>query len=179
MTTRRQIPPIQARGIRQTCPTGYVIGRITALDGAAQFIPFAALGDALTKSGAIKSQTIYERLTFSAPGLFSNSQQFAMAPAPVKVKFPASVPSSVMAGSPPAGTVTFYLVYNLAAFLASGAPAGVLAQLHIVGGSPTGTVTYPNGSITINAGAILTMVMPASADAALANVVAIFVGDPL
>ena len=133
----------------------------------------------MIKTGAIKTITLHERLTFSAPGPFSNSQHFTMAPAPVNVKFPASSGgSSVSASSPPAGNVTFYLVYNLAAFLASGAPAGVLAELQITAGHNTGTVSYPNGPITITAGAILTMVMPASADAALANVVAIFVGDP-
>jgi len=53
-----QTPRAAVRGIRQTIPAGYVIGRHpSAGDGAAQMIPMSALADALRATGRIVTGT--------------------------------------------------------------------------------------------------------------------------
>ena len=160
-----RVPPIRVRGVRQVVPTGHVVGRLNAGDGAAELIPFAALGGALIAGGGVgptpKAQ--YDTLGFTAPGLFSDGQIFTLAaetPSNGTI-FPSKMRlSTATFGFAPAGNVVFYLVQNLAVFLAMGAPNGAIARLNGTGSSMTGTITW----------AAIAKYMAASANGAL-NVV--------
>lgn len=178
-----RIPPIRVRGVRQVVPTGHVVGRLSAGDGAAELIPFAALGGALIAGGGVgpTPQTQYDTLGFTAPGLFSAGRIFTLAaetPSSGTI-FPSKTRlSTATFGFAPAGNVVFYLVQNLAVFLAMGAPNGAIARINGTAGSGVGTITWLQPTITIPVGQILSLVMPAVADAAFGNVLLMFVGDP-
>ncbi|MGO9998997.1 MAG: hypothetical protein ACLPKW_14835 [Acetobacteraceae bacterium] len=169
------------RGIRDTVPFGHLAGRVSAGNGPVELIPFSDVAQAILKTGVIKSTAPpHDVLGFAAPGLFGASQQFPLAPAVAATLFPAtgSSASSFTAGIAPRGNVVFYLVQNLPLFLAMGAPAGAIARMNCSAGDNIGLVTWLGSNILVPLGQILTMVMPASADAALGNVVCQFVGDP-
>jgi hypothetical protein len=138
-----------------------------------------ALGDD-GGAGGVSAEVLHDRLTVGLTGPFSASQQFVLAPAPTATVFPSvALPTGSLAQCTVAstGAVVFYLVQNLPLFLASGAPAGAIARINFAAGVNTGTVTWL-GSVTVSAGGVLALVMPASADASFAGVVLIFVGDP-
>src|SRR5665213_1219919 len=158
-----KIPPISVRGIRQKCPPGHVIGRLTE-EGPAQFLPFNLLGQQLTKLfPGMNGKKLHDNLMFTATGPFTNGQQFTLAPANAAVHMPGSEASSAVAGIAPHGNCTMTLVSNLAAFLQNG--SGVLATIAFTGGVSAGVITWTPQAIAV--GQVLTIVMPAVADAAL------------
>ena len=134
----------------------------------------------MLQTGAIPNPTgaaFHPRLTMNLAGLFTGGQQFTAAPAPVAVRFPSAQPSVAQCDVAPTGNVTFYLVSNLPLFLASGAPAGVLATITFAAGSHNGAIAYIAQTVAQNAS--LTLVMPASPDASFAGVRLTFTGDQL
>lgn len=173
----QKIAPVRIRGARTVAPPGYIVGRTGSESGELQLISIADLGANMQKIGAVpKVQTFHPRLGITAVGPFTASQQFLAAAAPVPVTFPSlSAASFAQCDFAPHGNVTFYLCSNLSAFLASGAPAGVLATITFSAGMTTGTITYIAQVLAVNA--TLTLVMPAVADATFAGVRLTFAGD--
>ena len=170
-------PNITVRGVRQVVPTGHVVGRRSAGNGQVELIPFADLGSTLTRIGAVSRPTVlHPRLSMNLTGPFTVSQQFTAAPAPVGITFPSTATSVAECDIAPTGSVTFYLLNNVAAFMASGAPAGVLATVTFIGGATSGSITY-NGTQTVAQNSSLTLVMPATPNASFSGVRLTFTGD--
>lgn len=172
-------PPIKIRGVRQAIPPGYVLGRLDPNLGDVQLIKLSDLANQLSKTVALRNTHTPDHVTlgFQAPGPFSAGQQFTLAPATIATTFPSTRPSVATCAVTPHGAVTAYLVYDLPAFLASGAPAGVLAEVAFAASVNMGTVTWVNTPYNVVVGQVLTMVMPAAADPAFSTVLFQFIGD--
>ena len=184
-----KVPPIRVRGIRQTLPSGYALGRLNKGPGPTELIPLKGLANALVETGGVASGSStggvgsaahpsYEFLGFSGQGPFTTIQQFALAAAPRAVLFPSvagSGKSVASATSGPAASFTCVLTDDLGNFLANGSHA--LCSVHFAANAKVGTFSY-GGPLTIVAGKVLYLVMPAVADAALSGLQILFVGDP-
>lgn len=176
MTT---IPNIRVRGVRQTCPTGHVVGRLGRSDGAAQFIPLDVLAAAVS-AHQLRAAKEHDKLGVTAAGPFTALQQFTMAPAIAATVFPAATGgSTAVCAVAPHGAVTFYLVQNLPLFLSNpSAAGGIVAKIVFGAGATTGTVSFPAGNVTVPLSQQLTLVMPSSADTTFSSINLLFVGDP-
>lgn len=176
MTIQRSV-----RGIRQSCPSGYIIGRQSAGDGPAEFISFSDIGAAITSTGAIPVPVQnYAKLAITAVGPWTASQVFTLAPSSLNGTFPSAKVarvSTAKCSTAPTGDVTFYLVNNATTFFASGPPAGVVATITFAAGSTTGAIVW-NGTTSVYESDVWVLVMPASADPAFAGINLLFIGDP-
>lgn len=175
MTIQRSV-----RGIRQSCPSGYIIGRQSAGDGPAEFIRITDLGLALVNAGSVPVPIRnYDDLGVTVAGPWTASQQFTLAACTANTTFPSTSRSSTAACTvAPTGNVTFYLVANTVGFFAYGPPTGALASIYFAAGALTGTVTWLSPPVSVTKTQVLTLVMPSSADATFAGLTLLFIGDP-
>ena len=185
MGVYKKPPGIRVRGVRQTIPPGYVLGRVSG-DGQAQLISFSDLNSQLSAADGSTTTTIkaqanadYQFLGWLGTGPFASHDQYGLPPAPRAVVFPSSsapaTRSVAYAQTPATGTYTFVLVYNLAAYLTNG--SAVVATIVFTAGQNVGSITYNAADIAYQSR--LYLVMPATPDATLAGVSLQFVGDPV
>jgi len=180
MSANFSIPNISITGIRQTLiPPGYILGRADGQGrGEAQLIPLGMLGHQLVSAGIVqKPQVMYHGLGMSAPGPFSAGQQFTCAPSPSALSMPSTSKATVASATVgPTATRVFYLVNDLPAFMASGAPHGCFASITFSTGSTTGIVSTLS-TVTIAAGAVIRLVAPSPADPVLSGISIVIYGD--
>jgi hypothetical protein len=159
------VPDRTIRGIRDTIPTGYVIGRTGLTDGRAQLLPIKDLGNALVKTGAVAS----------VPQAQSNSGR----PADFAVFWP---------GKPAASQVFLQIKMTLAITLpasltGSEFSAGIAATSNYVitiskNGSSIGTLTYSSGGVAVSFASLVNLAVgdtfelagQPGTDATLANI---------
>jgi hypothetical protein len=184
MGVYKKPPDIRVRGVRQTIPPGYVLGRVSG-DGQAQLISFSDLNSQLSAADGSTTTTIkatanadYQFLGWLGDGPFASNDQYELPPGPRAVVFPsASAPAArsvAYAQTPATADYTFVLVSSLAHYLANG--SSVLATIKFTAGQNVGSITYTAGTVALQGQPYL--VMPATADATLAGVSLQFVGDP-
>lgn len=181
-----KIPDILLRGIRTVIPAGHVLGRLSSGSGQVELIPLSSLGSRLSSSGTVSGggsggtvagDVTYLGLVIAGP--VAAGKQFLCALSHRYVRYPSTLEVSVArAKTAPFGNITFYLVNDLAVFLASGAPTGALARIAFTIGNATGVVTWYNTTVTVPALTSLYVVFPASDfDPFLANIELLFAGD--
>jgi hypothetical protein len=178
-------PDVNVRGVRQTIPPGYVLGRLGGSAGPARLIPIKDLGVALQSGGILPPLPInnvpkLEFLGVSLRGPFLPQDQYEMPQLPCNVTFPSAVvalPSQTRAWAriAPTSNYSFYLVSNLSAYLANG--SSVLATVAFLAAATTGTITYSSSTL-VPKKAVLWVVGQAITDPTLAEVLLQFVGDP-
>lgn len=177
-------PIIRIRGIRQVVPSGYVLGRVSPEPGDVELIPMSALAAAaagtgvLPSGGAAAPQAPNVGTFITGPVLPGQYYELAMSPQDGLI-FPSSTEASIaVAEVASVSTVTFYLVTDLASFIATGYPDGVAASIVFSSGNTTGAVTWIAGTYTINRGEIWRVVTsPLSSDASLAGIQMMFTGE--
>lgn len=176
MTT---VPNIEIRGIRQIVPSGFVVGRTSPGSGNVELIPISSLGGQLVKSGTVapSNETIHTYLGFVIKGPVPIGAQFLGALSHRDILFPSAAVSSIARSkTAPYGNLTFWLVSNLASFLAT-PPTGAIASVAFTAGNATGVVTWLSSGI-IAGNTSLYVVFPASDfDPTMANIELLFAGD--
>jgi hypothetical protein len=176
-------PIIRIRGIRQVVPSGYVLGRVSPEMGDVELIPMSALTAAAAATGVLPSSAAAPQAPnvgtlITGPILPGQYYELAMSPQDGLI-FPSSTEASIaVAEVASVSTVTFYLVTDLASFIATGYPDGVAASIVFSSGNTTGAVTWIAGTYTINRGEIWRVVTsPLSSDASLAGIQMMFTGE--
>lgn len=153
------------RGIRDTVPPGYVIGRTGASAGRAQLLSIKDLAAALVKTGVVPT-------TPQATGNSGRPADFAIfwpgKTQPSQVYFQVEM------------TIGITLPANLlgSKFTAGGAAASNYVITINQNGSPIGTLTYTIGGVTVSfassvnlaIGDTLQLIGQATADASLSNI---------
>lgn len=176
-------PDIRIRGVRQTIPAGYLLGRLPgSVPGPVQLVSLQDIAQQLIRDAALPNPVpllLNEFLGFSGTGLFGANQAYQMPIATRNIVFPST---SAMASQSkawcsivPTSNFTVVLVSNLASYQANG--TSVLCSVLFLAGQPTGTFTYTAGPITIPARTYTWLVMPAVADPTMAGLYLQFVGD--
>lgn len=122
---------------------------------------------------------LHEFLGFFAPGPFSADENFTMAAAPTAILFPTIQPpdqSTARCGVAPTGNTEFYLVQDVAEFLADGST--LICTVTFAAGETTGTFVY-GSPVEITLDTALFMVCQTVPDDTIRNVQISFCGDPV
>ena len=176
------------RGIRDTIPSGYVLGRSSDGHGNVELIPLRNLGSAVAATGTVASPaqvtqqvaagTGFYFLGVQAKGLFASRDRLILALTPAAVTFPSATAAAgrsvAHAETAPTGAVDLILTNDYVDYLTNG--TSVLCTVHFGAGSNTGTLTYGTTTV-ISQGTVLYLVFPTGADATLANINLLFCGD--
>lgn len=150
------------RGIRDSIPAGYVIGRVSTGDGPAQLIDLATLGRGITaaQGGAAASSGTTADFGLFFSGKPSGSQivfEMVMSKA---VKLPLHLTGSqALAATAPASTATFTLNKN----------GSSIGSISIATGTGIGTFTFA-AAVTLAIGDKFQVVGPSSPDASMADI---------
>lgn len=176
------------RGIRDTIPSGYVLGRSSDGHGHVELIPLRNLGSAVAATGTVASPgqvsqqvaagTGFFFLGVQAKGLFASRDRIILPVTPHAVTFPSATAAAgrsvAHAETAPTAAVDLILTDDYINYWTNG--TNVLCTVHFGAASNTGTLTYGTTTV-ISQGTVLYLVFPTSADATLANINLLFCGD--
>lgn len=186
--TSNKVPAINVRGVRQSMPSPYVLGRVAPGLGPVQLLPLTP-GGPLSLISALKAQG-FGSATFTylaelgiflaAGGNIAYGQYYYAAIAPCKATFPstqATAASVAKAGKASVSTVVIYIVNNLTSFATGGYPNGCIASVTFTS-SATGVISWVGAPVTVNAGDILYAVTaPSFNDSTIEGIEILLVGD--
>ncbi len=189
MATAPLRPDIKIRGIRQSMPSGYVLGRTDAGNGPPHLIALSKLGGQRDKTvgtvgGGGGATNVGQLKGFFFLGVqaagkpFANRDLVPCGVTPANVLFPsATAPagrSVAKALNPPTANCNVILTDNPTAYILSG--THIICTVAFSAGLVAGTLTYGTPGV-ISAGTVLYLVLPATADATLGNLDILFCGD--
>lgn len=174
-------PIIRIRGIRQIVPSGYVLGRVSPEMGDVELIPMSALTAAAAATGVLPPSAPpgvpHVGIYTQGPVVPGQYFEFAMAMED-GITFPSATDAAIaVCEAASASTVVFRVVYDLAAYVASGYPSGVMATVTFSSGNTTGAVTWEAGSFVVDRGDILRLVThPTSTDSSISGIQVLLTG---
>jgi len=190
MSASNKVPDIAVRGVRQSMPTGYVIGRVSDGVGPPELIPISTLSFKQIASGLVQQAGASSKfvcwLGFALAGggtAVLGSQVGYGAVAPVTATFPTTTAAEITAvcDVAPLANYVLYVINNITEYEnagAKGSPNGIIATITFAANSTTGTISWAAGSVSVPLGTYLYfLTSPTSKDATIQGINILLAGD--